>query len=179
MSWPKTVDVLSYGLKRLTTGDHSYTLFTDASLTGFGAVLLRDADGFIDTYAGKWNKSYSSGDINVLEMKALASAAAHWPILSQASSLSVVMDNTSCTSTLKKGSAYSWSLNKALRDALRLLPADVPITIGYITSTLNPADALSRGFHFSAAAPLPAMGLGGCWGSARVRVAGSCPHRKY
>ena len=156
------------------TDQVEFTMFTDASLSGFGAVLVSDK-GDVQTFSGRWADLAVSGDINYLEMRALTLAARHWPHLSKSRSLQIVMDNSSCLSTLKKGSAYSFNLNKALREALGALPSAVPITIAYISSSLNPADALSRGFRFAAASLQPACGLLGKGGFARVRVAGCTP----
>lgn len=168
------------------SSENRFTLICDASLSGYGALLI-DNKGNVQSFAGKWSGSHSSGDMAQLEMLAISLAAQHWSSeLSYASHIDLLTDNSSCEHTLKKGSAYSFTLNAALRTALFSLPREASICVGFIRSDLNPADAISRGRLFTAAASaaarnvaasLPAGGLKGCWGPrAQVRVAGCTPN---
>jgi hypothetical protein len=174
------VQHLFFGVENSRVGE-VLTLFTDASLSGYGAVLLSD-DGSVDTFQGTWSATDPS-EINQLEMRTVSLASDHWSgRLCAAREIVLVMDNTSCLSTLKKGSAHSWALNRELRSALRSLPDSTPVTVAYLASSLNPADALSRGRRFlgTSASLSSAVGLSGLvGGSAKVRVAGCIPNKKH
>ena len=136
-----------------------YIMFVDASTTGYGAVLV-DQRGTVYELAGKWASQQLSTAINTLEATAVAIAAERFtPILTEAKSLAVVVDNTSTLYALKKGSAASGLLNEAAMRALKNLPRDIPVRTMWIPSGKNPGDAPSRGREVSLVDLWSACGL--------------------
>ena len=81
------------------------SLFTDASLQGWGAILVTP-DSRVHASGGQWVKTYESGDICTLEGVALAEAIEcfYKEILRcGASTLHVFVDNTSVKAAVAKG----------------------------------------------------------------------------
>jgi len=134
--------------EHLPDTDSSFILCTDASLTGWGAVLFNMISGEINALGGKWTRTYEPKDINTLEMRAVEEGAgAFRDILNSKSinGLDLLVDNTSTMYTLRKGHSSKYDLNAALRRTLRSLPPSLSIRVGYIDTAHNPADSLSRG----------------------------------
>ena len=124
-----------------------YALATDASLIGWGAVLLELTSGRIYHASGRWKKQYVSSDINVLEMTALELGLKKLGgfLRSPTAPLRLHLDNDAATAILAKSSAHEAKLNKAAIRVLRLLAGARPVTAVRIGSADNPADSLSRG----------------------------------
>jgi hypothetical protein len=154
------------------------TLSTDASITGYGAVLVDEAGG-VRSLGAQWPEAHTSSEINELEARAVA-AAARALVPQNAKAIHLVVDNTSVSYALKKGSAAAYLLNCAVRDALVELPRDCDIQVSYIASEKNPADSLSRGGELAPEALRPACGeVAEDWTAGRtlrVRTAGRFVH---
>ena len=119
-----------------------------------------DQKGSVYELAGKWQTTRNSSEINTLEATAVGIAAERFsPLLSEAKSLAVVVDNTSTLYALKKGSAASGVLNEAAMTALKHLPRDIPVRTMYIPSALNPGGPSSRGREVSLVDLWSACGL--------------------
>jgi hypothetical protein len=150
-------------------------LFTDASLSGYGAILTT-ASGSVLEFGGSWSNGHSSHEINSLEAEAVFKAASHFKEqLRAAKSITLVVDNTSTQYALRKGSAACGILNNAVTRALGALPRDIPIRVLYIPSASNPADPISRGSELSLVDLRSACGLvavGSPVSSLRVCTAG-------
>jgi ribonuclease HI len=83
----------------------SLTLFTDASLTGWGATLEgREVSGL-------WSGLQLAEHINLLEMRAVLLALKHFHDLVQGQALVIATDNTTVVAYLQnQGGAHSHSL---------------------------------------------------------------------
>lgn len=123
-------------------------LFTDASKTGWGAVLC--IEGTVRHVGGRWDQDQDLSNINMLEALAVERGAAHFAEQLSGSDVVLVVDNTATHYALKRGSARSGALNAALGTALRRLKKIGPraIVVAYIASGANPADGPSRGNVF-------------------------------
>ena len=117
-------------------------LFTDASTKGWGAVLC--VDGIVLHTGRAWETP--GGEINALEAQAVQLAAEHFAEYLAGHDVLVVVDNTSTLHGLRRGSAHSGRLNSAVGAALRALGLAQPkgVTVAYISTAVNPADAPSR-----------------------------------
>ena len=125
-----------------------WVLATDASITGWGAVLYNMSTGQVLSVGGRWRHRHEAKEINTLEMLAVQKACyAFERELSSpdVKALDLLVDNTATMYTMRKGHSSKFDLNQALRRSLRALPKNIPMRIGYITTADNPADSLSRG----------------------------------
>jgi hypothetical protein len=177
--WIETLSSRTWTHHPSSAPSAQFILFTDASLTGMGAILCNQATGAIYEYAQRWSSPMLPSQINELEARAVAIAARQFAsTLSEASSLLLVVDNSSTRYALSKGSAAAFLLNQAVRAALTVLPAAVDIRIAYIPSARNPADPLSRGEQGLSSTTLSACGLVAAdWAaptSLRLRTARRC-----
>jgi hypothetical protein len=118
-------------------------LFTDASTTGWGAVLVQG--GIIKAYGGRWKSTtLTSADINDLEMSAVSLGTKHFSEDLRGKSFIVVVDNTSTYHVLRKGSAREMDLNAAAALALESLSGRGDVFVMWLSTLLNPADGWSR-----------------------------------
>jgi hypothetical protein len=123
-------------------------LYTDASLKGWGAMLLPD-DGRFWVVGGSWSVVHNSGDISALEAAAISRAIdILLPTLRvfAKGTLNIVVDNTAVQAAVGRGLARSFAVNAALFPALRTLyDIGLALTIRYIATEKNPVDSVSRG----------------------------------
>jgi hypothetical protein len=123
-------------------------LFTDASLKGWGAVLVTSA-GKVFVIGKSWTLEHKSGDISYLEALAVSRATVTLaPTLraEEVATLHVIVDNTSVEAAVRRGIARSPTVNWALLGGLlELKELSIGVTIRYIKSGDNPADCVSRG----------------------------------
>ena len=133
----------------------SITLFTDASLTGWGVVVLTEPS--VTVYAGRWSpKECDQVSINVLETMAVLKAAQRLPpLLALPSSLTevrVFIDNTTAKAWVTEGCSSNRDANKVVAK-LQQIERDhnLRFVMRYVKSARNPADAPSRGLPMSTA----------------------------
>ena len=101
-------------------GNASFVLCTDASDTGFGAILF-DSDGAWKMFNGRWNINEIHEIIAVKELLAILKAIEHWQI---ASSFHLLCDNTIALAALAKGYSPHFCINavvSAIFDEVRTL----------------------------------------------------------
>ena len=91
-------------------GKRSFTLWTDASTTGWGAVLVDDVTQQVFIVAGRWSSEDSLAHINVLEARALLLALSKFEMISD-SVVQPRIDNTSVVFSVKKGTSKSADLS--------------------------------------------------------------------
>jgi len=122
-----------------------YTLWSDASLSGFGSVLLHRSSGRISWHAGKWSATQKLQHINVLEMLALESAVLKFSHIIGSAPVLILIDNTSVKHVIRKKFSHSLMLNRALHKCASSLRQIAITEIRYIKSANNFADLPSRG----------------------------------
>ena len=121
------------------------TVFTDASFTGWGAVL--DDSGVVQVYGERWKKDdLESSNINTLEVLALQRAIAHFADTIHGAAALWIVDNVSAKCAVSRAYSPSFAVNAAVNAAWRTCDRfDVKISdIQYIKSADNPADGPSR-----------------------------------
>jgi hypothetical protein len=132
-------------VKRQLQG-HEATLFTDATLGGWGAVLIFDNDRMI--IAGNhFTGPQADGDISRKEAWAVVNALdAFAAALSAVNRLNVFVDNTAVEAALRRGMPRADSLVDPIREAwLRVCGSDMSLFVARVSSEANPADEISRG----------------------------------
>ena len=127
------------------------SLFTDASNSGMGSVILQD-DQPMKSFGSRWNPFLRRKHINILEahavLRGLIILQARLSGISQANLLiDVFIDNTSVLFTTMKGSSKSFELN-AIVGQIWLLPITRCVrSWQYVKSADNLADGPSRWFQ--------------------------------
>jgi hypothetical protein len=116
-----------------------WTLYTDASLHGCGAVLI-GPDGCIYLFQHVWSAALAALHINILETEAVILALQHFGHLIRGDPVSLVVDNTTVLSAFEHGFSRSFDIDRCL---LRV-QAHI-VSVQYIRSDDNPSDPLSRG----------------------------------
>jgi len=124
-----------------------FTLFSDASNAGWGAVLVNDKTAEYASAGALWTKEDAATDISARELKAVSLAVDVFRTqLSSALKLQLKIDNTSVLSAVRRGVPRADGLAKLTAIVAKKLAAfNVPITAGYIASADNAADEPSRG----------------------------------
>ncbi|XP_048775499.2 uncharacterized protein LOC125680102 [Ostrea edulis] len=122
----------------------SMTLFTDASLTGWGATLEgREASGI-------WSGLQLTEHINLLEMRAVLLALKHFSQFVQGQSLMIATDNTTVVAYLQnQGGTHSQSLYLLCKEILLFCRSlGIRLSVRHVPGNLNlVTDALSRSLH--------------------------------
>ena len=143
--WKKWTDIiLSAAPRRIDdTNPISHTIYTDASLSGFGGVIFGRGDEPDIVIAGTWGKC--SDHINVLEMRAVREVLARWENAGPAT-VKLYVDNTSVLGQLRRGAARNFKANEELVRIRRIASRkNIEIVeIAYVLSLENPADSPSR-----------------------------------
>ena len=134
--------------EKLQQASGEATLVTDASLYGFGGILISPLQE-IFVVGGKWICPQIPDSINELEASAVLIALHQfqgvWPSIN-VRQLNIVVDNTSVRDTLAKGSSKSERLNRIILMILNTIKdIGFMVTIRYIPTDLNPSDSISRG----------------------------------
>jgi hypothetical protein len=158
LTWIDEVATKVYAAKSVSVSSNVVFVFTDASLTGWGGVVLLD-DHFL-AIGRRWSAKVLAltMDINVLEAMALRNVVRHMTSVWRLANLSlrVFIDNTTTLAACRTSSARNFvtnsltlEFNSLLADSnLRLLSAD------WIASEDNVADYWSRLTHSVAATTL-------------------------
>lgn len=119
-------------------------LFTDASLSGAGAVLF-DAEGLVHTWARKWTPLEASRPIHELEAIAAFEAMVFFQPYLTGNHVDLFVDNTSVIGAAKKGYSPSFHFNSHIRNLLDHIRAH-GARVQYVKSAHNPSDCESRRF---------------------------------
>jgi hypothetical protein len=89
-------------------------LFSDASLTGWGAILIQECTPVLTINYGKWSGDELGQYINDLEAFALRNAVGRLPYCTADTPLKVFIDNTALCFSAQKGRSRSFQTNEAL-----------------------------------------------------------------
>ncbi len=147
-AWLDAARCKTYFPQRERANMSEATLITDASLIGFGAILVSPLQELF-VIGGKWSDNHVSDSINELEAATVLMALHRLRevlIRLQICQLNIVVDNTSVLQVLAKGSSKSENLNAIVVLLIAALKEiGCRVTIRYIPSNLNPSDAISRG----------------------------------
>jgi ribonuclease HI len=116
------------------------TLYTDASLTGWGAFL----EG--RTVSGVWEDCHLEEHINLLEMRAVILSLRHFQEVIQRQSLLIATDNTTVVAYLQnQGGTHSFSRYLLCREIMLLCDSlQTVLTVRHVPGNQNLiVDALS------------------------------------
>ena len=129
-------------IRRTSTG--YVRLFTDASLSGAGAVLF-DSEGLVHTWARKWTPLEASRPIHELEAIAAFEAMEFFTKYLTGNHVDLFVDNTSVIGAAKKGYSPAFHFNCHIRTLLQHIRAH-GARVQYVKSAHNPSDCESRRF---------------------------------
>ena len=129
-------------------GSSRATLFTDASLEGWGAVLVL-ADGAIHIAGGKLTSQQHNNNINQAESMALENALSNFSNLISVLSLSfldILVDNTSVEHNVRRGMPRADILASHVKNIWSsIFSLNISVTLNRVSTSMNPADSISRG----------------------------------
>ena len=119
------------------------TVFTDSSLSGWGAVIINNTTGTFITRGGPF---HSSEHITLKEIRAVFHTLhiLHTLFSPLPSPIVWFIDNTSCLGALRKGRSRSFCLNSLVTSVKRLIPLNVEIRFDFVPTRHNLADGPSR-----------------------------------
>ena len=118
----------------------SLTLFTDASLLGWGAYLESQ------TVSGMWSSTLQKDHVNLLEMRAVLLALSHFKLCLESLSIVLATDNTTVVAYLKnQGGTHCYSLYQLANDVLilcsqyqiRLVARHIPGHLNVLVNSLS------------------------------------------
>ena len=144
-SWRRAV-MVSRALCRVVSGTPSATVFVDASLDGWGGVVVNDATAEIAIVGGAWKGQARGLHINQLEALAFKNTMASVPSSFSSFSFSVFIDNTTVLGVARRRSCIkNRIINDAVVQALETLRSlKASFSLAYVKSADNPADLPSR-----------------------------------
>lgn len=122
-----------------------YTLFTDASKSGWGGVLVKHASGQLQIVGESWPAVMRDQPINRLEAAAVLHCVRRFLSVLTSSVLHIVIDNTSVLGVARKGKGKEAVMNASVVAVLTLLMQQkCAVSFRYIKSADNPSDVPSR-----------------------------------
>jgi hypothetical protein len=122
----------------------TFTLYSDATLKNYGAVLIDDTSQELFVTAGPWKEQ--AHNINAAETRAVCMAINTFRALITKAAVHVVVDNTSTLVGIQRQSSKSFVVNAELVPLIDTMKAlGCTVTCQYVKSADNPADAPSRG----------------------------------
>jgi len=149
-------DIKSHGARTITTseGRVSFTMWSDASMVGWGCVLINNITQQVHIIADKWTVDEQTLHINILEARAMRHGLEKFDSLAGAA-VNPMVDNTSVGHTAGKGHSKSQDLNEEIRAVNDVLARrDIMMhKPSIIKSADNISDHWSR--HFDGLKPVP------------------------
>lgn len=127
------------------TGRPRFTMWSDASLSGWGAVLINEATQRVAVVAGRWSAEEAMLHINILEARAVLLALERFTIIDNAI-IQPKIDNTSVIGSLRKGLSNSADLSEYITtiDDMASRRNIIMLQPEYVRSEDNLADPWSR-----------------------------------
>ena len=125
-----------------------YIMYSDASLSGWGCVLIRESDQLVLSVGDKWEMGMTK-NINTLEALAILEGLRAFSQFLRNSSVELRVDNTSALSGVRRGYARAKHLNEVV-DTIQQQASQEGVHISnafYVSTKINPADTISRGQH--------------------------------
>ena len=95
-----------------------FLLATDASLKGYGAVLVNRLTGEVDVFGGPFSHLESNRSINELETIAVQRAFTRFAHKIEGAHVKLFLDNNAAKASLQRGRSASFLLNDKVLDAL-------------------------------------------------------------
>ena len=125
---------------------HTCSIFVDASLAGWGGVVIDSHTQKISVFGGAWTRPESKLHINILEAYALKNTIFSLPEVYWNSHISIWVDNTTVAGvTRKRQSVQNQLLNDIIITTLSYLKKiHSSFTLKWVKSAANPADIPSR-----------------------------------
>ncbi len=124
----------------------SFTVFVDASLEGWGGVIIDERTCEMTVLGKTWDPPEKRFHINALEALALERTVGELPVACEKGHVSLFVDNTSVVGVLRKRQCvHNRVLNDAVVHAIECLRAlSCTWSVSWVRSDLNPADIPSR-----------------------------------
>jgi hypothetical protein len=155
--WPSIVQLWTSALEEMITktfvqqdaATSTATMFTDASESGWGVVILDYLDRPIRIFAGRWSPCESKESINMLELRALRIGIRILAALKSSTevlAINAFIDNTTARAWATRARAPRWCANQlalSVDDELRSNSIQLK-SITYVESARNIADKPSR-----------------------------------
>ena len=126
-------------------GRKRFTMYVDASLTGWGAVLIDEETQRLGVVAGRWSAEDAMLHINVLEAKGVVLALQRFDAVDEAI-IQPKIDNTSVVGALRKGMSNSADISTEIANVDEIVAERDIILLApdYVRSGDNIADYWSR-----------------------------------
>lgn len=142
-------------------GGASFTAFVDASLSGWGGVVVDQSTMEVTILGDSW-RSRTIQHINVLEAVALARVTEGLPPHARNGHVDIRVDNTTVMGvTRKQACVRSKPLNDAVMRALReLRRRHLTFSVEWVSTACNPADIPSRTHPAKMGAPDVVLAVG-------------------
>ena len=124
------------------------TVFTDAATSGWGTVVIEERTGKVHVFGGRFPRwSWTEEHINVKEARAVEeSVHALYRLFPKfPSAVTWKIDNTSALGATRKGRSKVFELNRVIANIREQIPQGTTTKFEYVPSSLNWADAPSRG----------------------------------
>jgi hypothetical protein len=130
---------------RRQQNQRTVTLFTDATLVGWGAVLI-DENNRIFVAGGRFDNNAADDNISAKEARAVDLALrAFATTIKDVGAIDLFVDNTSVEATLRRGQVSAASMVDPIRKALeQIIFNNITLRVARIDTIDNPADAISR-----------------------------------
>ena len=128
--------------------DSVVTVFTDAATSGWGTVVIEEKTGKVHVFGGRFPRwSWTEEHINVKEARAVEeSVHALYRLFDDfPTAVTWKIDNTSALGATRKGRSKVFELNKVIANIREQIPRTTTTRFEYVPSSLNWADAPSRG----------------------------------
>jgi hypothetical protein len=128
-----------------------FIMFSDASLTGWGCVIINTLTKEVMSVGDKWNANEgSSWSINVLEVEAVLRGLWAFRHQIRGCSIELHIDNTSCLAAVRRGYSRIQAINRvagSINDAVKVWNIHIEST-HYVHTSKNVSDGRSRGRDF-------------------------------